>query len=55
MKYILNPFSALFGSSNDRTIKKMMRHVNDANLLEDQLSKENDEYFKTLKDTLYKK
>ena len=55
MKYILNPFSALFGSSNDRTIKKMMRHVHQANSLEDKLSKESDEYFKTLKDTLYKK
>ena len=55
MKYILNPFSALFGSSNDRTIKKMMRHVHQANSLEDKLSKESDEYFKTLKDILYKK
>ena len=55
MKYILNPFSALFGSSNDRTIKKMMRHVHQANSLEDKLSKESDEHFKTLKDTLYKK
>ena len=55
MKYILNPFSALFGTSNDRTIKKMMRHVNDANSLEDQLSKENDEYFKELKVILNKK
>ena len=55
MKYILNPFSVLFGSSNDRTIKKMMRHVHQANSLEDKLSKESDEHFKTLKDTLYKK
>ena len=55
MKYILNPFSALFSTSNDRTIKKMMRHVNDANSLEDQLSKENDEYFKELKVILNKK
>ena len=55
MKYILNPFSALFGTSNDRTIKKMMRHVNDANSLEDQLSKETDEYFKELKVILNKK
>ena len=55
MKYMLNPFSALFGSSNDRTIKKMMRHVHQANSLEEKLSKESDEYFKTLKDTLYKK
>lgn len=55
MKYILNPFSALFGSSNDRTIKKMMRHVHQANSLEEKLSKESDEYFKTLKDTLFKK
>ena len=52
---MLNPFSALFGSSNDRTIKKMMRHVHQANSLEEKLSKESDEYFKTLKDTLYKK
>ena len=51
---MLNPFSALFGSSNDRTIKKMMRHVHQANSLEEKLSKESDEYFKTLKDTLYK-
>jgi preprotein translocase subunit SecA len=55
MKYILNPFSALFGSSNDRTLKKTMRYVNDANSLEERLSKESDEYFKTLKNTLYKK
>ena len=55
MKYILNPFSALFGTSNDRTIKKMMLYVNDANSLEDQLSKENDEYFKELKVILHKK
>ena len=52
---MLNPFSALFGSSNDRTIKKMMRHVHQANSFEEKLSKESDEYFKTLKDTLYKK
>jgi preprotein translocase subunit SecA len=55
MKYILNPFSALFGSSNDRTIKKMMRHVHEANSLEEKLSKESDEYFINLKDTLKKK
>ena len=45
MKYMFNPFSALFGSSNDRTIKKMMRHVHLANSLEEKLSKESDEYF----------
>ena len=31
---MLNPFAKIFGSSNDRVIKKMMRHVNDANNLE---------------------
>ena len=46
---MLNIFSKIFGSNNDRVIKDMMRHVNVANGLEDELSKQPDSYFKTLK------
>ena len=49
---MLNPFAKIFGSSNDRVIKKMMRHVNDANNLEKELSAKSDEYFLNLKSEL---
>ena len=49
---MLNTFSKIFSSSNDRAIKDMMRHVNVANGLEDELSKQPDSYFKTLKEKL---
>ena len=49
---MLNIFSKIFGSNNDRVIKDMMRHVNVANGLEDELSKQPDSYFKTLKEKL---
>ena len=50
---MLNIFSKIFGSNNDRVIKDMMRHVNVANGLEDELSKQPDSYFKTLKEKLF--
>ena len=46
---MLNPFAKIFGSSNDRVIKKMMRHVIDANNLEEDLSKKPDELFLRIK------
>ena len=49
---MLNPFAKIFGSSNDRVIKKMMRHVIDANNLEEDLSKKPDDYFRELKSEL---
>ena len=49
---MLNIFSKIFGSNNDRVIKDMMRHVSVANGLEDELSKQPDSYFKTLKEKL---
>ena len=49
---MLNPFTKIFGSSNDRVIKKMMRHVIDANNLEEDLSKKPDSYFLELKSEL---
>ena len=49
---MFNPFAKIFGSSNDRVIKKMMRHVNDANNLEKDLSEKPDAYFSNLKSEL---
>ena len=49
---MLNIFSKIFGSNNDTVIKDMMRHVNMVNGLEDELSKQPDSYFKTLKEKL---
>ena len=46
---MLNFFSNIFGTSNDRILKKMMVHVNASNALEEELSKKNDSYFKELK------
>ena len=49
---MLNPFAKIFGSSNDRVIKKMMRHIIDANNLEEDFSKKPDDYFLELKSEL---
>jgi len=49
---MFNPFGKIFGTSNDRVIKKMMRHVNDANNLEHDLSDKPDSYFLDLKNEL---
>ena len=49
---MLNIFSKIFSSSNDRVIKGMMRHVNIANDLEDELSKKPDSYFRNLRQEL---
>ena len=49
---MLNFFSNIFGSSNERIIKRMMVHVSAANDLEEELSKKPDLYFKNLKDEL---
>ena len=49
---MLNLFSNIFGSSNDRILKKMMLHVSAANNLEEDLSKKSDSYFKDLKNDL---
>ena len=51
---MLNLFSNIFGSSNDRTLKKMMVHVSAANNLEQELSEKPDEYFVSLKSELKK-
>ena len=52
---MLNLFSKIFSSSNDRLIKKMLQHVNAANNLEEDLSQKPDSYFKDLKQELNKK
>ncbi len=49
---MLNLFSNIFGSSNDRILKRMMVHVNAANQLEEELSNKPDDYFKDLKTEL---
>ena len=49
---MLNLFSNIFGSSNDRILKKMMVHVNAANQLEEELSNKPDDYFQVLKTEL---
>jgi preprotein translocase subunit SecA len=49
---MLNIFSKIFSSSNDRAIKDMMRHVKTANSLEEELSKKSDSYFKDLRHEL---
>ena len=51
---MLDLFSNIFGSSNDRTLKKMMVHVSAANNLEQELSEKPDEYFVSLKSELKK-
>ena len=51
---MLNVFSKIFGSSNDRVIKTMMQHVYAANKLEEDLSQKPDSYFKDLRPELNK-
>ena len=55
---MLSFLSNIFGSSNDRILKRMMVHVNKSNNLEEELSSKPDSYFKELKHKLideYKK
>ena len=52
---MLNLFSKIFNSSNDRLIKRMMLHVNAANDLEEAFSQQPDSYFKNFKQELNKK
>ena len=55
---MLSFLSNIFGSSNDRILKRMMVHVNKSNNLEEELSSKPDSYFKELKHELidqYKK
>ena len=49
---MLNIFSKIFGTNNDRIIKRMMVHVNSANSIEDDLSGKPDSYFFSLKEEL---
>ena len=51
---MLNVFSKIFGSSNDRVIKTMMQYVYAANKLEEDLSQKPDSYFKDLRPELNK-
>ena len=51
---MLNFISNIFGSSNDRILKKMMVHVNAANELEEELSSKSESFFIDLKDSLQK-
>ena len=52
---MLNLFSKIFSSSNDRLIKRMMLHVNAANDLEEAFSQQPDSYFKNFKQELNEK
>ena len=55
---MLSFLSNIFGSSNDKILKRMMVHVNKSNNLEEELSSKPDSYFKELKHELidqYKK
>ena len=52
---MLNFFSNIFGSSNDRTLKRMMVYVSLASDLELELSEKPDEFFKNLKEDLFQK
>jgi len=51
---MFNPLTKIFGSSNDRVIKKMMQYVKAANSIESSLSEKPDNYFKDLKFELEK-
>jgi preprotein translocase subunit SecA len=51
---MFNPLTKIFGSSNDRVIKKMMQYVKAANSIESSLSDKPDDYFKDLKFELEK-
>ena len=52
---MLNIFSKIFGSSNDRTIRKMQYLVDEVNNLADEMSKKDDEFFTTLKGDIFNK
>ena len=52
---MLNFFSNIFGSKNDRILKRMMSFVNTANKMEKELSEKPDSYFLELKDQLLEK
>ena len=52
---MLNFFSNIFGSKNDRILKRMMSLVNTANKMEQELSEKPDSYFLELKDQLLEK
>ena len=52
---MLNFFSNIFGSKNDRILKRMMSYVNAANELEKELSEKPDSYFTELKEELVQK
>ena len=52
---MLKFFSNIFGSKNDRILKRMMSFVNTANKMEKELSEKPDSYFLELKDQLLEK
>ena len=52
---MLNFFSNVFGSKNDRVLKRMSAYVDEANILEKDLSSKPDSYFLEVKDMLSKK
>ena len=52
---MLNLFSNIFGSKNERILRRMKSFVNDANKLEEELSEKPDSYFKELKEELIQK
>ena len=52
---MLNFFSNIFGSKNDRILKRMMSLVNKASNMEQELSEKPDSYFLELKDQLLEK
>ena len=52
---MLNLFSNIFGSKNDRILRRMSSFVNAANKLEEELSEKPDSYFEELKEELFQK
>ena len=52
---MLNLFSNIFGSKNDRILRRMSSFVNAANKLEEELSEKPDSYFVELKEELLQK
>ena len=52
---MLNFFSNIFGSKNDRILRRMSSFVNAANKLEEELSEKPDSYFAELKEELLQK
>ena len=51
---MLNFFSNIFGSKNDRILKKMMSLVTQQNELEEELSEKPDSYFYRIKRSTFK-